>query len=435
MSGHHHHTHSDRHEHSSNHGFLKAAFSRVSGKAGEWLQRNRRTIVLGAAATCAAAEMATTNNSMISSLMLLFAGAAIAHDASEDAMEAIGELKSSQKLSPGVVGTAVGFGHTLGEAALSAVSSAQGASDLAVSSVMGSQPSHILLMAGGAAVIGTIGVGKSTSWKLHAAAMTGLTGIFGAQIAGGEMSPILGSLMMGGGVYYLYRRFTEGEACATHGSSCAGHDHHEHHHEHHHDHEEHHSHDHSHSHHHDHEVENNGITLRERLTDPHLLRLAGSVTALSASAHVMAGQILTQAENIGISETAAGATVAALSMAAPEIILTWKAAHKGETDMAWGTVAGCATATVGIVGGGLALGGVSVPETLNPMTAEGATHMAAFAGSTAAILAATHPKINQSGDLSKKLGAAFLASYLGYVALVSTFGDAPKVAAQQLLTP
>ena len=195
------------------------------------------------------------------------------------------------------------------------------------------------------------------------------------------------------------------------------------------------NHEHGHEHHHEHEEKKSSVTFRERMTDPHLLRLAGSVTALSASAHVMAGQILTQAENIGISETAAGATIAALSMAAPEIILTWKAAHKGETDMAWGTVAGCATATVGIVGGGLALGGVSVPETLNPTTSEGAIHMAAFAGSTAAILAATHPKINQDGKLSKKLGAAFLASYLGYVALASTFGEAPKVAVQQLLTP
>ena len=431
MPDHHSHAHSDQHDHSSNHGFLKAAFSRVNGKAGEWLRRNRRAVVLGAAATCAVAEMAITKNTMLSSLMLLFAGAAIAHDASEDAMESIGKLKDSQNLSPGVVGTAVGFGHTLGEAALSAVSSVQGASDLAVSSVMGSQPSHILLMAGGAAVIGTIGVGKSTSWKLHAAAMAGLTGIFGAQIAGGEMSPLLGGLMMGGGVYYLYRRFNEGEACATHGSSCAGHDH-----EHHHEHPHEHDHSHSHDHHHEHkEEEKDSVTIRQRVTDPHLLRLAGSVTALSASAHVMAGQILTQAENIGISETAAGATIAALSMAAPEIILTWKAAHKGETDMAWGTVAGCATATVGIVGGGLALGGVNVPETLSLTTPEGATHMAAFAGSTAAILAATHPKINQDGKLSKKLGAAFLASYLGYVALASTFGDAPKTAVQQILAP
>lgn len=414
MPDHHLHAHSDQHDHSSNHGFLKAVFSRVNGKAGEWLRRNRRAVVLGAAATCAVAEMAITKNTMLSSLMLLFAGAAIAHDASEDAMESIGKLKDSQNLSPGVVGTAVGFGHTLGEAALSAVSSAQGASDLAVSSVMGSQPSHILLMAGGAAVIGTIGVGKSTSWKLHAAAMAGLTGIFGAQIAGGEMSPLLGGLMMGGGVYYLYRRFNEGEACATHGSSCSEDDD---------------------SYHKENSEKKDSVTIRQRVTDPHLLRLAGSVTALSASAHVMAGQILTQAENIGISETAAGATIAALSMAAPEIILTWKAAHKGETDMAWGTVAGCATATVGIVGGGLALGGVNVPETLSLTTPEGATHMTAFTGSTVAILAATHPKINQDGKLSKKLGAAFLASYLGYVALASTFGDAPKTAVQQLLAP
>jgi len=395
----HHHHDDDAVKENYNHGILKFAFGKVSGASGEWLNKHRRKIVLGAAVATAAAEYALTNSTMLSSVALLFAGAAVAHDASEDIMEVTGELKESQNLSSGVVGTAVGFTHTLSEGVFSLLSSVQGNSDIAVSSVMGSNASHILLMAGGAAVIGTVGAGESSKWKLHAAGIAGLTGAFAYQVTTGEFNPVLGGAMVGGGLYYLYQRVTSGESCVIHGDACGGH---------------HHEHD-------EHAVPKKDLTLRQRLTDPKLLQLGGSVVALTASAHVLGHQVLAHAQNMGISETAAGAGVAAIALAAPEIILTWKAARQGDRDMAWGAITGCTVATVGVVGGGLAMSGIDVPANLDLATTEGKIHMAAFAGSAAAIVGATHPniieKISKDGaSLPKWLGAGFLAAATLYYA-------------------
>lgn len=396
---HHHHDHSHEPE-SYNNGILKFAFSKVNGKAGEWLNRHRQKILLGTAGALGAAEYALTNSATNSSLLMLFAGAAIAHDASEDIMELTGELKETQNLSSAVVGTAVGFTHTLSEGVFSAFSSLEGNTDVAVASVMGSNPSHILLMAGGAAVIGSVGAGQSSTWKLHAAGIAGLTAAFGYQIASGEFNPYLGAAMASAGAYYLYKRVKSGETCVIHGDACGGH--------------------HVGAHEHDAEVKV-PLTMRQRITDPKLLKLGGSVAALSAGAHVLGHEVLVQAQNMGISETAAGASIAAIALAAPEIILTWKAAHKGDREMAWGAITGCTVATVGVVGGGLAMSGADVPINLDLATTEGKIHMTAFAGSAAAIIAATHPKvierISKDGQsLPKWLGAGFLAAAATYYA-------------------
>lgn len=380
----------------SNKGILKDLFLKASGKSSKFLEKHRKKFLLGAATTCAVTETLLTQNALCVSLPLLVAGAALSHDAGEDVLEQIGKLKKSQGLSAGFVGTAIGFGHTFAEGAFSLMASFNNATDMAVASVMGSQPSHILLMAGGAAVIGTLGTGKSAAWKLHAGAMGLLTGVFGAQVTAGEFYPAAGAAMIAGGGYYLYRRFKEGQSCAIHGSACFGH-----------------SHGHKHDHEHEHQ---NPISLKQRLTDPHLLSLGGSVVTLTMAAHVMAHELLDLSQKLGVSETTIGTTIAAISLAAPEIILTWKAAHKGQKELAWGTIVGCSTATIGIVGGGLALSGAPVPEMLDPTTKEGLIHMLGFGGSTAAILVASYPSINKTGKINKIVGAGFLAVYMTYLA-------------------
>ena len=409
----HNHSHQHRHQHHHSHetvtynnGILKYVFSKVNGKTGRCLNDHRRKILLGAAAATAAIEYSLTHSTMVSSLAMVFAGAAIAHDASEDIMEVTGELKETQNLSSGVVGTAVGFTHTMSEGLFSIFSTVQGHSDIAVASVMGSNASHILLMAGGAAVIGAVGKGQSTTWKMHAFGIAGLSGAFGYQIAAGDFNPYLGAAMVGGGLYYLWHRVKSGETCAIHGDACSGH----------HD-TNHHNHQ---NHHHDHHT-TKPVPFYSRLADPKLLQLGGSVIALTGSAHVLGHQIIAQADNMGISETAAGAGFAALALAAPEIILTWKAAYKGDREMAWGAVTGCTVATVGVIGGGLAMSGIDVPINLDPTTTEGLIHMGAFGGSAAAIVAATHPKVierigKDGTNLPKWVGAGLLAAGLTYYA-------------------
>ncbi len=388
----------------NNTGLLKYAFSFAEGNSRDFLESHRKKILFGTALVTAVVESASTKNAPVFSLPLFVTAAAVSHDAGEDVLEEIGGLEKSQGLSASVVGTAVGFGHTLAEGAFSMMASVNQSTDMAVSSVMGSQPSHILLMAGGAAVIGTLGVGKLSSWKLHAGAMGVLTATFGAQVVAGEFHPAAGAAMIAGGGYYLYRRFKEGEACAVHGSDCSGHE----------------PDDHLHD---DHVHTQKNITFKQRITDPHLLGVAGSVVTLSTAAHIMAHELVELSDIWGVSKTTLGVTVAAVSLAAPEIILTWKAAYKGAQDLAWGAVVGCSTATIGIVGGGLALSGAPIPEALDPATKEGMIHMLGFGVSTAAILAVSHPSINKKGCIGKKIGAGFLAAYMTYIAATNLIAD------------
>jgi len=114
---HHHHKHPPVNDNmmddSTNHGLFKSIFSKVSGKTGHVLQAHRKKILFGTAAACAATETMVTNNAPVLSLPLLGLAAVLSHDAGEDVLEQISELKHSQGLSAGVVGTAIGFGHTL----------------------------------------------------------------------------------------------------------------------------------------------------------------------------------------------------------------------------------------------------------------------------------------------------------------------------------
>lgn len=429
-----------------NHGVLKRIFSKANGTMGQLVNKHRRLILLGTGITAAVGDYVLKANQihidpttyMTATGALLAGGAWLTHDASEDVIESAGKLKESQNLSSGIVGTAVGFGHTLSEGAFSMLGTMQGYGDMAVSSVMGSHASHILFMAGGAAVIGKVGAGKSTSWKFNSAAIAGVTGLFGAYIASGDALSYLnshvnidnlvtyggaaigiglGAEMVRRGASFLYHRVTTyKEACAIHGDACGGG---------HHDHDQNHAHD---------QNTTQQITLRQRMSDPELWNLGLSTLTFIPSAHILGHQLLTVSSNMGISQTAAGATMAALSMAIPEAVLTWKAAHKNDSGMAWGSIVGCSVATVGIVGGGIAMMngimGANTPENLSLLTTEGRLHMAVFMGAPLALIAATSPAINKTGTLSKKMGAAFLVAaglYYGTVTQPNCHWDGPRM--------
>jgi Ca2+/Na+ antiporter len=432
--GHHGHSHDHSHYHSHdgpesyNHGILKKIFSKAGAA---FLERHRSKLVLGAAAALAAIEYKTTGTTSVSgALGMVFGATMVAHDASEDLMEAAGKLNETHNISSGIVGMSVGAAHTVSEGLLTVSSKVSGYEDMAVATTMGSNVSHIPLMAGLAGVIGAVSIDKPYAYKMNSVFMGGVTGAFAYQILSGDFNPWMSAGTIGAGAAYLAWRVSAGQTCAVHGDACGSHNHGS-------------------------KNETDYISLSyfkdttnkiknitidgaaSRLSDSikgakeklsnismpstdriksklntawkavsheNIVTLATSLGALGVSAHVLGDNVIKLAEQGGISATATGATVAALAFALPELILTAKAALKKDGEMAWGAVTGCTVATVGIVGGLQGLGDFDVPASLNWATTEGKVQMGAFIGSAGAIIAATHPKV--AGKLTKIDNAA-----------------------------
>lgn len=418
------HKHDDEHPHSHdgpenhNYGGLKYLFSKVGVEPDGWLERHRSKAVLAAAAALAWVEYKTTGATSLTSTFSMITGAAIiAHDASEDLMEATGQLNETHNISTGVVGMGVGMAHTVSEGLLSANAQISGYEDVAIATTMGSNVSHIPLMAGMAGVIGALSIDKYYAYKMNAVFMGGVTSAFGYQVATGDFNPWLSAGTIAGGGTYLLWRVSAGQTCAVHGDGCS---------------------------HPSHgpknetdyisvpywtglakkiknanygeaytrlveRVENTGEKIAnlsapsqeevstkikkigKAVTHENVIKLGTSLGALGISAHVLGDNVIRLAEQGGISATAMGATVAALAFALPELILTGKAAAKKDGEMAWGAVTGCTVATVGIVGGYQGLNDFDIAPSLQWATTEGKVQMAAFAGSAAAIIAAVHP--------------------------------------------
>ncbi len=414
---HHHHHHHDNPV-SYNHGILKKTLS-MAGSDNGFLDKHRNKVILAAAGTLAAIEYHTASTSIAGTLAMVFATTAVAHDASEDLLESTGKLKDTHNISSGVVGMGVGLAHTMSEGFLSASAQMSGYQDVAISSTMGSNVSHIPLMAGMAGVIGALSIDKYSAYKMNAVFMGGITGAFGYQIATGDFNPYLSAGSIGAGALYLIWRVRAGQTCAVHGDACG------------------HSHDGekdetdyiSFSYWSDLAKKIKGVklddavskltqsvksvkdkisnmtlltrdaigercsNLTKALSHENVLTVGTSLAALGLSAHVLGDNVIKLAEQGGLSATATGATVAALAFALPELILTAKAAWKKDGEMAWGAVTGCTIATVGIVGGYQGLNGFDIPASLSTLTQEGQVQMGAFLGSAAAIIAATHPTV------------------------------------------
>lgn len=410
----HHHGHDD--EKSHHNGALKFIFSKVGGLPGEKLKRHRKKIVLGATAVLAGIEYKTTGTSLISAWLMTGAAALVAFEASEDIMEATGNLNKSQGLAAGVVGMGVSVVHSLSEAFLTVASKAGDYTDLAVTSVMNSNVFHIPLMAGAAALIGSVGVDKSYAWKINTTAMTAVTGFFGYQIAAEHMSVNPSAAGIATSAAFIFWRFRAGQTCAIHGDACG------------------------HTHNQDDtdylsisyaqnkikqignsiknistptetkslehsekstksskdQTSNLSLPLREqiytRLSDKNIWALGASAVVLGVSAHILGDNVIEIANHNNLGSNSAGAIVS-IANGAPELILILAAAAKHNRDMAASAIYGCTIGTLGLVGGLQGLMGLDVPASLDLATTEGKVQMSALFGSVAAIALVTHEKV------------------------------------------
>lgn len=202
--------------------------------------------------------------------------------------------------------TVVAFGTSMPELAVNIISSTQGANDLAIGNIVGSNIANILLILGVSATIRTLRVHTSTVWKevplsLLAALvlffMANDTMIDGYSIS--ELSRIDGLVLLGFFIIFLWYTF---------GMQKTG--------------------------------ENPETHQEKRNVWVSFLLLVVGIVLLVAGGNMAVGGAITIAEAFGISQALIGLTVVALGTSLPELATSVVAALKKKADIAVGNVVG-----------------------------------------------------------------------------------------------
>lgn len=318
-------------------------------------------------------------------------------------------FRDKKKIDSFTMGVLIGSLNTIPEMAVSLMALLGGTPALGLSHIVGSNIMHTLPILGLTAIVaGGIGKSRGLSWKFNTLMMAGGTIAFGAQLAAGAFSPIIGGLMLAGAGYYLWREISQSKKNKTHD----------------HDHDHNHAEGeacHLHSHSHDH-----GAAANDPNTPPWI---NAGWTLASMGALVTASHFLVKsAAQFASSQALIGAFVVALFTALPELTINIKAARKKETDMAVGNVMGCNLFNTLAVGGIASFGGLvglSVPAALGLGTPLGMLSIAAFTGSAVLMSAAL---LANKGGLKKWQGYAATGLYVAYAAAAVALngGKAPS---------
>jgi cation:H+ antiporter len=122
----------------------------------------------------------------------------------------------------------------------------------------------------------------------------------------------------------------------------------------------------------------------------------------------------------GISPAVVGLLAVAVGTSLPEMMVNFKAARKGETDMAIGNVVGSNVFNLVLIGGLLSLTGAPMPPDLNAKaTTQGLVNTLAFGMSA---LFTTLAMAKNKDGLNKKHGIVGLALYAAYTAATFVLG-------------
>jgi len=276
------------------------------------------------------------------------------------------------------LGAIIGSLNTIPEIMVSLQSVAQGAVELGVGNVVGSNVAHSLLILGATAAIAGIKKADDLSWKFNTYMMMGTAAIFGSQLMLGTFSPMAGVVMLGLGGYYIYDRLKGLTKKNTADQKEHSHDH---------DHSHEHSHDHDHAEgdvgsclFHDHHGEEDDHKMNDKLPrTTNALLAGGGLLGLMVAADliVASGVSLTHSPlvgsiasmfgyaDFGLSQAAVGAVIVAAGTALPELSMGLNAIKEKHSDMALGNVLGCSIVNTLVAGGVICVGAFfSVPTML-----------------------------------------------------------------------
>ena len=278
-------------------------------------------------------------------------------------------IARTYRISPMVIGlTIVGFGTSTPELLVSLNAALKGVPAIAIGNVLGSNIANILLILGVAALITPILIPLSRLWR-DLAVMAGATALIWVMLLDGAVSRLEGGILLAGLVGFLAMSFLVVRVDDA-----------------------------------DDEAPPPPIWRSALLT-------VGGLVILMVGARLLVDSATDIALTFGISEAVIGLTIVAVGTSLPELATSLIAAWRNQMDIAVGNIIGSNIFNIlGILG----LTTLILPiTTVDPRFA--AVDMLWVAGAAAAVIAlSAFP-----GRIPRIGGAALLASYAGYVALMN----------------
>lgn len=246
-------------------------------------------------------------------------------------------LAGSLGISPLVIGlTVVAFGTSAPELLVNAIAALEGAAEMAVGNVIGSNVANIGLILGVTGIIAPIAV-QSEVVRRHVPFMIVATGVVGLTVINGYIGRIEGILLILAFIsytIYTYRLANRQEAAAE-------------------------------------PVERQAPRVHVKRSRE-LLRFVAGIILLAIGAQLLVGGATEIATVLGISQTVIGITVVAFGTSLPELTASVVSARYGETELALGNVVGSNIANLLLV--------LGVTSTIQPISIDPATLRFGFFG-------------------------------------------------------
>lgn len=350
-------------------------------------------------------------NSTIAAGALLAGSLYLLTRSSDVVIDSASEVGKKAGISPLMLGLGLGAMASVPELFVAMKSVTSNMPDIGIGQLVGANIAHVFLILGAAAVAAKDGIkpGKGLGWKFNTLAMAGTTLGFGAALASGTLTPVMGAGMMAlaglyvGGNYLVNKKDSKTlnipmeDLIHHHAGGHCNHSHHEHEH----------AHDHAH---HD-----------KKPVSPWINGLWGvaGMTGLVYSAHLAVDSASHVALSTGINPATVATLGIALGVSLPELTISVKAASQNKTDMAVGNVLGCNIFNLLFVGSALGLAGTTVPESFSMDSTLGKFNLAAL-GTSAGLMSAA--LLSGRGGIKKWQGYASLGVYSAYVATSVALG-------------
>jgi cation:H+ antiporter len=281
------------------------------------------------------------------------------------------QLSVSLQVSPIVIGAfVIGFGTSAPELVVSAFASLDGAQDIAIGNVVGSNTANLLLVLGVAAVIATVPVGRDTTRRELPLAIAATVALFLVTIGSIGLWQGVVLLVLAGLTFWLILR-TGGDLGEEVEVVAADPDHRR-----------------------ASIIRSSGITL---------LGLVGTLVG----AQLLVGGAERIASDLGVSQAVIGVTIVAIGTSLPELVTAIAASRRGVTDLVIGNVLGSNIFNSLLVAG---VSGVLATEELDPSLVRARWLMLAATGlATVLMLTARH--------VTRTEGVLLLVTYVVVLAL------------------
>lgn len=323
----------------------------------------------------------------------LVAGLALLTKTSDTVVNNSSSLGTKAGVNPMALGVGLGVLTSMPELMVSVGAMVAGAPAIGIGNIVGSNIANLLLILGGTAVMKNIDT-KKVSWKFNAAAMCASTLVFGSQMVMGTLNPILGCVMLAGFGGYMWKSIRDARKAPAETPAPA--------------------------------TVAADAPAAEASSEHKLPTWANITLGLAGVAGLVGAAGFTVAAATafgvaaGISPAVIGLLAVAVGTSLPEMMVNFKAARKGHTDMALGNILGSNVFNLVLIGGLLSLTGAPMPPDLNAKaTTLGLINTLAFGMSA---LFTTLAMAKNKDGLNKKHGIIGLGLYAAYTAATFFLG-------------